>query len=49
MNLEHFDAALDRAKEMTNRLHNSQLADLHAQIIHAIELLADEVAKLEKE
>lgn len=49
MNLEHFDAALDKAKEMTDRLRDSQLADLAAQIIHAVELLADEVAKLEKE
>lgn len=45
MNLERFDEALDKAKDMTLRLNDSEMSDVAMQIIHAIDLLADEVVK----
>ena len=50
--LDQFDDALDKAKEMTLRLNNSEMSDVAMQIIHAVELLADEVhraAELERD
>lgn len=43
--LDQFDDALDKAKEMTLRLNNSEMSDVATQIIHAVELLADEVCR----
>lgn len=50
--LEEFDEALDKAKQMTLRLNDSKMSDVAMQIIHAVELLADEVhraANLERD
>lgn len=46
---ERFDQALDRAKENAQRLENSQTADIIADLIHSIDLLADIVANLQKD
>lgn len=48
MNLERFDEALDTAKEMASKLKDGETTDIIAQIIHAVDLLADELAKLQK-
>lgn len=48
MNLERFDEALDAAKEMASKLKDGETTDIIAQIIHAVDLLADELAKLQK-
>lgn len=47
--LERLDHVLDQARDKAQHLENSQTADIVADLIHSIDLLADIVANLQKD
>lgn len=47
--LQHFDDSMDRCKLRIIGLHDIRTKDLISELIHAAEMLADQVATLQDE